>query len=191
MPAEPASEGLEEEENPTIRIGCILLPLFMCFVPGLSKMPCPEKNLKGSVLRLFTVHSGNGPGLVCFRISGDAVWPNTMPLQGLSGIGKRHVLAGGNGVPDLCLDATYAGKEAGVKANGFIPRIRPRGEEKRLIENDPSFKIRRWVVELNHSWFNRFRKLLPCYEKTDLSYLALNSLAAAMIVLNKVKSIYI
>ena len=99
MPAEPASEGLEEEENGTIRIGCILVPLFMCFVPGLSGMPCPEKNLKGLVLRWFTVHSGNGPGLVCFRVSGDAVWPNMMPLQGLPGIGKRHVLAGGNGVP--------------------------------------------------------------------------------------------
>ena len=137
--------------------------------------------------------------------------------------GKRHVLAGGNGVPlslavsganrhdsvspdpllkarliepeqdngvpNLCLDAAYVGKEAVVKANGFIPRIRPRGEEKRLIEKDPSFKARRWVVELSHSWFNRFRKLLPRYEKTDLFYLALNSLAAAMIGLNKVKSI--
>ena len=224
----------------------------MCFAPGLSGMPCPEKNSKGFVLRWFTVHSSNGPGLACFRISGDAVWPDTMPLQGLPGIGKRltariskprsrrnpsarirrigekngskrHVLAGGNGAPlslavsganrhdsvsldpllkarliepeqengvaNLCLDAAYAGKEAGVKANGFIPRIRPRGEEKRLIEKDPSFKARRWVVELCHSWFNRFRKLLPRYEKTDLSYLALNSLAAAMIVLNKVKSI--
>ncbi len=216
-------------------------------------MPCPEKNSKGFVLRWFTVNSSNGPGLACFRISTDAVWPNTMPLQGLPGIGKpltariskprsrrnpsaqirrigekngskRYVLVDENGVPlslvvsganrhdsvslapllktrliepeqedgvpNLCLDAAYVGKEAVVKANGFIPHIRPRGEEKRLIGKDPSFKVRRWVVELSHSWFNRFRKLLPRYEKTDLSYLALNSLAAAMIVLNKVKSIY-
>lgn len=59
-----------------------------------------------------------------------------------------------------------------------------------MIEKNPSFKARRWVVELNHSWFNRFRKLLPRYEKTDLSYMALSSLAAAMVVLNKVKAIY-
>jgi transposase len=91
---------------------------------------------------------------------------------------------------NLCLDAAYVGKENTVLSNGFIPHIRPRGEEKKLIEKDPSFKARRWVVELAHSWFNRFRKLIPRYEKTDLSYLALNTLAAAMIVLNKVIAIY-
>jgi hypothetical protein len=91
---------------------------------------------------------------------------------------------------NLCLDAAYVGKEDVVESNGFIPHIRPRGEEKKLIENDPTFKARRWVVELAHSWFNRFRKLLPRYEKTDLSYNALNALAAAMIVLNKIMVIY-
>lgn len=91
---------------------------------------------------------------------------------------------------NLCLDAAYVGKEEVAETNGFIPHIRPRGEEKKLIEKDPSFKARRWVVELAHSWFNRFRKLIPRYEKTDLSYNALNALAAAMIVLNKVMAIY-
>ena len=66
----------------------------------------------------------------------------------------------------------------------------PGGEEKEPIERDPSFKPRRWVVELAHSWFNRFRKLVPRYEKTDLSHNALCVLAAAMIVLNKVVVIY-
>jgi hypothetical protein len=82
------------------------------------------------------------------------------------------------------------GKEDTVISHGFIPHIRPRGEEKKMIERDPSFKARRWVVELAHSWFNRFRKLIPRYEKTDLSYIALNTLAAAMIVLNKIMVIY-
>ena len=91
---------------------------------------------------------------------------------------------------NLCLDAAYVGKEQVAKANGFVPHIRPRGEEKKLIEKDPNFKARRWVVELAHSWFNRFRKLTPRYEKTDLSYNALTALAAAMIVLNKVIVIY-
>jgi hypothetical protein len=92
--------------------------------------------------------------------------------------------------PNLCLDAGYVGKEEVARNNGFIPHIRPRGEEKKLIERDPSFKARRWVVELSHSWFNRFRKLIPRYEKTDLSYNGLSALAAAMIVLNKVIVIY-
>ena len=91
---------------------------------------------------------------------------------------------------NLCLDAAYVGKEAVAQAHGFVAHIRPRGDEKKLIERDPSFKARRWVVELSHSWFNRFRKLIPRYEKTDLSYNALNALTAAMIILNKVMVIY-
>ncbi len=91
---------------------------------------------------------------------------------------------------NLCLDAAYVGKDAVVRTHGYIPHIRPRGEEKKLIERDPTFKARRWVVELAHSWFNRFRKLIPRYEKTDLSYMALTALAAGMIVLNKVFVIY-
>ena len=91
---------------------------------------------------------------------------------------------------NLCLDAGYVGKGDVAEASGFIPHIRPRGEEKQLIERDSTFKPRRWVVELTHSWFNRFRKLIPRYEKTDLSYKALCALAAAMIALNKVIGIY-
>ena len=88
---------------------------------------------------------------------------------------------------NLCLDAAYVGKED-VITSRYTPC--PRGEEKKLIERDPSFKERRWIVELAHSWFNRFRKLVPRYEKTGLSYNALNALAAAMIILNKVMVIY-
>jgi hypothetical protein len=58
-----------------------------------------------------------------------------------------------NALRNLCLDAGYAGKEEGVKENGFLPHIRPRGEEKKLIERDPTFNACRWVVELAHSWF--------------------------------------
>ena len=61
---------------------------------------------------------------------------------------------------------------------------------KKDIKNRPKYKARRWVVELTHSWFNRFRKLLPRYKKTDRSYYALTALAAAMITLNKVIAIY-
>lgn len=91
---------------------------------------------------------------------------------------------------NLCLDAGYVGKAECVIAAGYTPHIRPRGEERTLIERDPNFKARRWVVELTHSWFNRFRKLIPRYEKTDLSFVGLLMLAAAMITLNKVMVIY-
>jgi hypothetical protein len=49
-------------------------------------------------------------------------------------------------------------------------------------------KARRWVVEVAHSWFNRFRKLLVRYEKLDRSFLALNHLAASIMALRKIKS---
>ena len=91
---------------------------------------------------------------------------------------------------NLCLDAGYVGREGVVREQGFVPHIRPRGEEKQLLEKDPAFKARRWVVEAAHSWFNRFRKLTPRYEKTDESYGALCMLASSMIALNKVMTIY-
>jgi transposase len=93
-------------------------------------------------------------------------------------------------IKNLCLDAGYTGKEKDVWDHAMIPHIRPRGEEKTLIEKDPSFKPRRWVVEALHSWFNRFCKLIPRYEKTDSSHYALIALAASMITLNECMVIY-
>jgi transposase len=86
---------------------------------------------------------------------------------------------------NLCLDAGYVGKAKDAMARGYVPHIRPRGEEASRIKRDPRFKPRRWVVECFHSWMNRFRKLIPRYEKTDLSYGALLNLAATMITFNK------
>ncbi len=38
-------------------------------------------------------------------------------------------------------------------------------EEKKELERHPDFRPCRWVVEVTHSFFNRFRKLLVRYEK--------------------------
>jgi len=86
---------------------------------------------------------------------------------------------------NLCLDAGYTGHEEDVVSRHYIPHIRPRGEEKQLIERDPNFKARRWVVEVSHSFVNRFRKLLVRFEKTDNSYLGLLHFAFAIIVWRK------
>ena len=77
-----------------------------------------------------------------------------------------------------------------VKEHEYEPHIRPRGEEISEKQRNPDFKPRRWVVECFHSWTNRFRKLIPRYEETDLSYCALLELAAALITLRKVTAIY-
>lgn len=83
---------------------------------------------------------------------------------------------------NLCLDAGYTGYDEVVRNHNYIPHIRSRGEEKLLIERDPDFKPRRWVVEVTHSFVNRFRKLLVRFEKTDNSYLGLLEFAFAIIV---------
>jgi transposase len=103
---------------------------------------------------------------------------------------NRVVDSPGGITQNVCLDAGYAGRADVVQEHGMIAHIRPRGEEKSFIERDPSFQARRWVVESSHSWFNRFRKLIPRYEKTDASHFALLSLATAMITLNKFMVIY-
>ena len=51
----------------------------------------------------------------------------------------------------------------------YVPHIRPRGEEKKVV----------------HSWFNRFRKLLVRYEKTNRAYESLLQLAASIIIFRK------
>jgi len=83
----------------------------------------------------------------------------------------------------LCADAGYKGKAAqqAVEANHYRPHIKQRKEESIEKKLKPGYKARRWVVERTHSWLNRFRKLLVSFEKTEASYVALLSLAAAMI----------
>ena len=70
----------------------------------------------------------------------------------------------------------------------YVPHIRPRGEEKIAVQKiavQNGFKARRWIVEVVHSWFNRFRKLLVRYEKTNRAYESLLQLAASIIIFRK------
>ena len=93
---------------------------------------------------------------------------------------------------NLCADKGYTGDPAREKMEerGYIPHVKGRGEEKADKKNIPGYKARRWVVEVAHSWFNRFRKILVRYEKFDYTYEALLHLAAAIIAFRKVGVIY-
>ena len=93
---------------------------------------------------------------------------------------------------NLCADAGYKGKPAleAVMARGYQPHIQQRKEEAEAKRSQPGWKARRWVVERSHSWFNRFRKLLVSFEKTEASYVALLSLAAALICWGQTIVIY-
>jgi transposase len=103
----------------------------------------------------------------------------------LDAIVCRRPRIGTNAKQHLCADAGFRGAPAAqaIIARGYIPHVRSRSEEHRQKKRYPA---RRWVVEVAHSWFNRFRKLLVRYEKTHRSYLALNMLAAAIISFRRV-----
>ena len=83
----------------------------------------------------------------------------------------------------LCLDKgyDYPEIEAGVRARGYQPHIRRRGEEAAEASTG-RHPARRWVVERTGSWHNRFRKLLIRWEKKAHNYLALVHLACSLIV---------
>jgi len=93
---------------------------------------------------------------------------------------------------NLCADKGYAGQPAIdiIISNGYIPHVKKRGEEIQEKKNNPNWKARRWVVEVSHSWFNRFRKILVRYEKLNDTYMALLHMAAAIIAYRKVGIIY-
>jgi len=88
----------------------------------------------------------------------------------------------------LCADAAYrsAANFAIIDRHGYIVHVASRHQQVQAKQRDPKKKARRWVVEVCHSWFNRFRKLLVRYEKLERSYLALTHLAAAIIAFRKV-----
>jgi transposase len=73
------------------------------------------------------------------------------------------------------------------RETGLIPHVKGRGQAARELKRDPEKKAGRWIVEVAHSWFNRFRKLLVRYEKLDRSFLALNHLVASIIAFRKIK----
>jgi transposase len=91
---------------------------------------------------------------------------------------------------NLCADAGYTGEPAKqiILGHGFIPHVRSRREEK--IGMEDGYKPRRWIVEVTHSWFNRFRKLLVRFEKKSANYEAMIHLAASIIAYRKIGIIY-
>ena len=74
-----------------------------------------------------------------------------------------------------------------IPKHGYIPHVKRRGQEAGELKRDPKKKARRWIVEVAHRWFNRFRKLLVRYEKLERSFLALNHLAVSIMAFRKIK----
>jgi transposase len=93
---------------------------------------------------------------------------------------------------DLCLDRgyDYAACREAAASRGYTPHIPPKRSEERPLPppGDPQrHPPRRWVVEVAHSWFNRFRRLLVRWEKKAANYLAFVQLAATLIIYRKLR----
>jgi putative transposase len=92
----------------------------------------------------------------------------------------------------LCLDrgyATVACRET-AEAHGYVAHIPPKASAAHPVPlpGDPMrHPPRRWVVEVSHSWFNRFRRLLVRWEKKAANYLGFVQLAACLIVYRKLR----
>lgn len=92
----------------------------------------------------------------------------------------------------LCADKGYQGIPALliILFQLYTPHIKQINEEVQEKKDNPNYKARRWVVEVSHSWFNRFRKILVRFEKLNERYEALLHISAAIIALRKVGLIY-
>jgi len=92
----------------------------------------------------------------------------------------------------LCLDRGYATVECRetTVAHGYLPHIPPKRSVTDPVPppGDPGrHPPRRWVVEVSHSWFNRFRRLLVRWEKKGANYLGFVQLAACLIIYRKLR----
>jgi putative transposase len=101
--------------------------------------------------------------------------------------------ADGQVVPwELCLDRGYdyaACRETAI-AHGYRPHIPPKASAAQPLPppaNPARHPARRWVVEVGHAWFNRFRRLLIRWDKKAVNYLAFIQLAACLIIYRKVR----
>jgi len=87
----------------------------------------------------------------------------------------------------LCLDNGYKGappEQAATQRGYVLHRPDPAQGPKRKRQPGRR-KARRWVVEVAHSWLNRFRRLLVRWEKKLANYLSLIYFACAIICWRK------
>jgi putative transposase len=87
-------------------------------------------------------------------------------------------------IQNICMDKGYDYPDIRelVKNYGYTAHIRSR-EEENVKKEIPGYMARRWVVEMTHSWLNRFRRLLIRWEKNIENYIAMLHFACAWLTL--------
>jgi transposase len=94
--------------------------------------------------------------------------------------------------PHLALDRGYdcdACRDE-ARARGYTPHIPPKATKTTPLPppgHPDRHPPRRWVVEVAHSWFNRFRRLLTRTEKQARHYLGFSHIAAILIIYRKIR----
>lgn len=96
--------------------------------------------------------------------------------------------------PQLCLDRgyDYAACRDAATSRGYTPHIPPKASDAHPLPppgHPDRHPPRRWVVEVAHSWFNRFRRLLIRWDKQSANYLGFLHLAACLIIYRKVRHV--
>ena len=96
--------------------------------------------------------------------------------------------------PQLCLDCgyDYAACRQAATSRGYTPHIPPKSDAAHPLPppgHPDRHPPRRWVVEVAHSWFNRFRRLLIRWDKQTANYLGFVHLAAVLIIDRKVRHV--
>lgn len=89
---------------------------------------------------------------------------------------------------NLCLDKAYAGEPTHQvgEIRGYEVHVPDKANaKKKRRRKGGRRKARRWVVEVTHSWLNRFRRLLVRWEKKEANYLSLLYFACAIICWRK------
>lgn len=90
----------------------------------------------------------------------------------------------------LCLDGAYKyarGYEIGQERCyelHFQPKV---GSTPPVEDGDTRHPARRWVVEVCHSWLNRFRRIMIRWEKRLTNYLGFLHLAICLIIMRKLR----
>jgi putative transposase len=96
--------------------------------------------------------------------------------------------------PHLALDRGYdddACRDT-ASAHGYTAHIPPKNRAERPLPppgHPDRHPPRRWVVEVAHSWFNRFRRLLTRTEKRASHYRGFSHLAAVLIIYRKLRHV--
>jgi len=94
--------------------------------------------------------------------------------------------------PHLALDRgyDYADCRDAAIARGYTPHIPPKASAAAPLPppgHPDRHPPRRWVVEVAHAWFNRFRRLLARTEKQASHDLGFCHLAAVLIIYRKLR----